>query len=513
MQFHRPWPVFGLKMGEHEVWHTFAFSWHPSCPNFVLFSPTLYSSSPFDVAWFILLLKLSFFLFYFCLQMHSGSPLTPNNPAFSVSIGIAALVIEGRPLFDDEFTSTTVSSNTTDQLRQHDPDMCFGPSSSSAFSRSVASHRYRRQFIDSPPSPNSSASPNVAEHHAMAYGQSSNTIQSTPSTFMNKQDTAQHLQRLRHKLIQLRSTPSTSRDIGVDQSVVVSVESSPTNAHAYDSDEELEMIYKQQKLAADATQSVTMNLVKPTALNSLQLLAANTLHTTPRSYNEHIGLLQTIESWTGDRFKSKFATPTATATAPTTTTPLSSSSSSSSESSSMSLTAPTPPMLTNIQIAKLKAKAKMNAKLKDQKILGPHCELFLKKIGLMKPGHALADYSIDSDSHYCARSNETVRLTHFCGNFDSIFTSFLNLFAVFSLATPLPSIGQDFCHSWTDLHRSLFGTGKSCHSLGTVGYSPVQRNERCVNVIAGTMHCHPKSITFFTNHRLVWFTENMFAFR
>lgn len=36
--------------------------------------------------------------------MHSGSSLTPENPAFSISTGIAALIIEGRPLYDEEYT-------------------------------------------------------------------------------------------------------------------------------------------------------------------------------------------------------------------------------------------------------------------------------------------------------------------------------------------------------------------------------------------------------------------------
>lgn len=50
------------------------------------------------------------YLFYhFSLkQMHSGSSLTPNNPAFSISIGIAALIIEGRPLFDDEYAADAI---------------------------------------------------------------------------------------------------------------------------------------------------------------------------------------------------------------------------------------------------------------------------------------------------------------------------------------------------------------------------------------------------------------------
>lgn len=40
--------------------------------------------------------------------MHSGSSLTPENPAFSISIGISALIIEGRPLYDDEYTYDSV---------------------------------------------------------------------------------------------------------------------------------------------------------------------------------------------------------------------------------------------------------------------------------------------------------------------------------------------------------------------------------------------------------------------
>lgn len=42
--------------------------------------------------------------------MHSGSSLTPENPAFSISTGIAALIIEGRPLYDEEYAihSSTV---------------------------------------------------------------------------------------------------------------------------------------------------------------------------------------------------------------------------------------------------------------------------------------------------------------------------------------------------------------------------------------------------------------------
>lgn len=55
--------------------------------------------------------------------MHSGSSLTPENPAFSISIGLAALIIEGRPLHDDEYTI-----DLADQFQRRQSDHSF-PSS------------------------------------------------------------------------------------------------------------------------------------------------------------------------------------------------------------------------------------------------------------------------------------------------------------------------------------------------------------------------------------------------
>lgn len=42
--------------------------------------------------------------------MHSGSSLTSENPDFSISIGIAALIIEGRPLYDDEYATDSADN-------------------------------------------------------------------------------------------------------------------------------------------------------------------------------------------------------------------------------------------------------------------------------------------------------------------------------------------------------------------------------------------------------------------
>lgn len=46
----------------------------------------------------------------FTLQMHSGSSSTSENPDFSISIGIAALIIEGRPLYDGEYATDSADN-------------------------------------------------------------------------------------------------------------------------------------------------------------------------------------------------------------------------------------------------------------------------------------------------------------------------------------------------------------------------------------------------------------------
>lgn len=63
--------------------------------------------------------------------MHSGSSLTPENPAFSISTGIAALIIEGRPLYDEEYTI----DSSTDGIQRRQSEHNF-PSSALKFYRS-----------------------------------------------------------------------------------------------------------------------------------------------------------------------------------------------------------------------------------------------------------------------------------------------------------------------------------------------------------------------------------------
>lgn len=329
--------------------------------------------------------------------MHSGSSVTPNNPAFSVSVGLAALVIEGRPLFDNEYATIINDAHNPyiDNIGSHASSSSASGSSSLNVTPQTPPfgfNPYRSHGKNSLCSLSSSSS-------------SLSSSVSSASTPVLKQDSVQHLQRLRQKLHQLRSSPSTSRDLA-DQGIAIAVNSPPTAAN-YDSDEELELIYKKQasSLATPTLKDVKIPLLqKPKPLNSLQLLAATatTFNTTPRSFSEHSGLLQTVESWTGNKMKlNKLEIPL------TPSTPSSCGSSSSCSAASSSATST--PVLTDIQIAKLKAKARLAATFKEKgqcKQLGPHCELFLKKIGLVK-GSCHSE-STDFDDHYCVRTNEHV---------------------------------------------------------------------------------------------------------
>lgn len=94
------------------------------------------------------------------------------------------------------------------------------------------------------------------------------------SAFASSSDSTEHLERLRQKLHQLRSLPSTSYDFG-EQSVAISIESPPppsssatTSAETdLGQDEHLDMIYERRPTA-----SATISKEKPTKPFELQLL-------------------------------------------------------------------------------------------------------------------------------------------------------------------------------------------------------------------------------------------------
>lgn len=343
--------------------------------------------------------------------MHSGSSLTPENPAFSISIGIAALIIEGRPLFDDEygieskddFHSRHFDRNTlTKNYRLH-RDSTKGLSDDKTID-----FYSTNQFIQKLP-----------EFKSTSLDKTDTPTAS--SAFVSKTDSVQHLERLRQKLNQLRSLPSTSRDFS-EQSITVNYYSLyfPFSIHIsheitvikilgyffphrYPSNHlhqqqrfviKILITMKNWKAFIDLAHRLFHQLVKRNPLNQLHciiLVSAFTiqflffyfifthrtyngfmvfyllflatpttsLQRTPRSLNEHNGLLQTVTSWTGNEFSAgKFSTPsTSTCTSAEFQT-------ANSICASLSLL----PMTSSQSIKRDK---------RNGKILGPHCKQFL----------------------------------------------------------------------------------------------------------------------------------------
>lgn len=329
--------------------------------------------------------------------MHSGSSLSPSNPAFSISIGIASLVLEGRPLCDDDYVpEIPVASSSTTYLP--------ATLAAAAAAATTSSH----------------PSTSVPHHHKHVTGATSSAAASAASSTTGftaaalPQDTVQHIQRLRQKLLLLRSTPSTSSTATAPdhhepthlhshnrhQSVKHTVSlasSSSAQSSTYDSDEELEMIYKKQQ-----------QLNEGNVLSSLQSLATTCLKTTPRSFNKTHGLLKTVEAWT---------TASGTITQQ-------------SRQIASKISAQFAENLKKKQIAGAGGSGSCStagggdrsmkqttcaATSMAMKPHGPHCEQFLKRIGLVKGCGSLAEVAIggdllDFEEHFCSASNENVSL-------------------------------------------------------------------------------------------------------
>lgn len=331
--------------------------------------------------------------------MHSGSSLSPSNPAFSISIGIASLVLEGRPLSDDDYVpeipcvSTSYLPLTINAASAASSSSGATATAATAVVGSTSAHHNKHVT-----GANSGPSSAIA---------TSSSIFSAASASL-PQDTVQHIQRLRQKLLLLRSSPSTStaqdhhhhhdQHIPLRQQSVkhtVSLASS-SSTQSYDSDEELEMIYKKQQ-----------QLNEGNVLSSLQSLATTCLKTTPRSFNKTHGLLKTVEAWT---------TASGTITQQ-------------SRQIASKISAQFAENLKKKQIGGNSgcgsgciAGGKLSGSLTSAgtKQHGPHCEQFLKKIGLIKGcigGLTIGEKAafgdgefLDLDEHFCTASNENVRI-------------------------------------------------------------------------------------------------------
>lgn len=332
--------------------------------------------------------------------MHSGSSLSPSNPAFSISIGIASLVLEGRPLCDDDYV----------------PEIPVASGSSSSYLPATLAAAAAATASSHP----STSAPHHQKHVTGATSGLTGIAASSATTAFTAaasaslpQDTIQHIQRLRQKLLLLRSSPSTSTATATDhhapthlhshnrhQSVKHTVSlasSSSAQSSTYDSDEELEMIYKKQQ-----------QLNEGNVLCSLQSLATTCLKTTPRSFNKTHGLLKTVEAWT---------TASGTITQQ-------------SRQIASKISAQFAENLKKKQIASgggvggtcstagggdcgmKPATCAATSMVMTQH--GPHCDQFLKRIGLVKGCGSLVETAIgatdllDFEEHFCSASNENV---------------------------------------------------------------------------------------------------------
>lgn len=142
--------------------------------------------------------------------MHSGSPSTPDKPAYSLSIGIAALIIEGRPLYDDEYVSHGTDELAAQRYNPRNLRLPLASSDQPTNNPHGTPSAYRKQH-------------RLAQTLSLAIGDTPPNATSTPPSYTaSTSDSVQHLERLRQKLNQIRSLPSTSRDSS-EQSVAVNI--------------------------------------------------------------------------------------------------------------------------------------------------------------------------------------------------------------------------------------------------------------------------------------------------
>lgn len=315
--------------------------------------------------------------------MHSGSSLTPNNPAFSVAIGIASLVLEGRPLCDDDYdlSDEPVSNNLGTSSSSSG---CSSSSSSNENHQKSYEVHHRSNVTTQPDQLQQQQQQQSQQQQSLPQSDTHQPIANNYSQFLPRDQHTEHIYRLRHKLLSLRSAPSTSRGI-VGQSIAVT---SARSNNEYDSDEDLEEMPNEETEHNPPSNSANL-------MNSLQSLAETCLKTTPRSYNRTHGLLQTVEAWTPSGYVAENATAANVNSNSTTTQP--------------------------INITK-KCDDNQDGKVKKQ--MGPHCEEFFKKIGLVKgvngktvpatiiggpvKNSPLAVDLPDVDGHVCLNTSDTV---------------------------------------------------------------------------------------------------------
>lgn len=307
---------------------------------------------------------------YIQFQMHSGSPSSPPTKSMGLvtSIGIASLILEGRSHDSDDDADGTTSDD-------HRP--CSPPAVSSAFGGASTAHHHHHPKLSlanhntNPPVPCgldvanqtqlSSSSTDVVYH--MAHIQPSCSRPSTSAAAAHGDDT---VQRLRQKLMLIRSAPGTSRD-AIQLSIAEPSEFGARYDASIDSDDDLDMVFSSPSPFVAAHPQRDSGFI-----NSLVTLATNTcLSTTPRSFGRIPDLVSIVDAWSASGFVSRTADVLPVGSSTPHATP--SASPRDGEGSG-----------TDATKSHAKRSTHNNNINHTTNNLGPHCEEFMKKIGLIK---------------------------------------------------------------------------------------------------------------------------------
>lgn len=278
--------------------------------------------------------------------MHSGSFSIPvKSPGLVTSIGIASLILEGRSHSDGDDDES--SSSDEHPLRDFATDSFGGASTSLNHSNqtnmSFATHHQVPCGLD------------VANQSQSSHLQPSGS-RPTTSVCPSDDDT---VQRLRQKLMLIRSAPGTSRD-AIQQSIAVPSGSTSYYATSIDSDDDLDAVFPLLPSTVANAQPRETGFI-----NSLMTLATNTcLNTTPRSFGRMPDLMSVVDAWTASGYVSQNANIPFASSTPR---PLD------SPRSSGGGCFETP-----------KKHCKRSSNNNNTYNVGPHCEEFMKKIGLIK---------------------------------------------------------------------------------------------------------------------------------
>lgn len=340
-------------------------------------------------------------------------PTAATNPAnnqtsSSAIIGITALILEGRALSDDNFIieDSDSGSESSSSSSSSSSGRNVGVEGRAKYSENI--HHVSGTKISGSSNLSSSSSSIWTSNNPVNNLSSSSGYYSSSSTSQlrtNNNDTAdatlQHFQRLRQKLGQLRqSSPSTSweflspeQGISVGSSRSSNSRSIPTEGDIEDNDDgELDpFIHHHHHQRRSSKSSIGGQTVTNDGnlLNTLQSLASTCLrHSTPRSFSKNRDwLVSSLVFSTSVNSCSSSSSSTLNSNSNNINT-----SGGNSNSSSMMK-----------QMQKLNKNKSSSSKKHGGKIAppkqGPHCDQFLKKMGLLKTD------VLDAEEHICDMAN------------------------------------------------------------------------------------------------------------